>query len=96
MKNSDHEDLLIKKITTTLDADMDTLDDEICTRLTRARQKALAQRPEPKSVRWMRLSFAGLAAAGLMWTAAMFFHRGFFFILPDLHRNSYYIISLIF
>ena len=29
-------------------------------------------------------------------TAAMFFHRGFFFILPDLHRNSYYIISLIF
>ena len=29
-------------------------------------------------------------------TAAMFFHRGFFFILPNLHRNSYYIISLIF
>jgi|GEM_PF-308953 len=73
MNENNKEELFLKEVRLSLDASVNNLDDEVCSRLAKSRCKALESRGAHmhQGIRWFKLAFAGLALLVLIWLAGV-------------------------
>jgi len=75
MNERKKEELFLTEVRSSLDASVNNLDDEVCSRLVKSRRKALESRGahQHQGMKWFKLAFAGLALIVLIWLAGVLF-----------------------